>query len=104
MSNCRRQWVKLTRIGGETSLGDNRYCGRWPPLKRRRRLVAERRMPTLPVIEDREVVEERRARLQIGAEGAPGQQGALQGRKEALRQGIVVARRCRSKGLCRNGE
>jgi hypothetical protein len=47
-------------------------------------------MPALAVGEVLDVLEERRTRVDVGAEGPLGEQFTLQGRKEAFRHGVVV--------------
>src|SRR5262249_57789312 len=77
--------------GDRTSLGDNRWRSSRPPLECVGRLVAQRRMPALPIVEHLDVVEERGAGLGMRAEGAPSQHLALQGCEEALGHRVVVA-------------
>jgi hypothetical protein len=48
-------------------------------------------MPTLSVVEDLDLLKERAARLQVGAQGLAGEEFALQDGEEAFGYGVVVA-------------
>ena len=48
-------------------------------------------MPPLAIVEDLEVLEQRRAGHELGWERLAGEQFTLQGRKSALSHGVVVA-------------